>query len=201
MDAFEQFTKIPIGKKIAVLVLFMVLLGVAFWYVLYQDLMDDLVSLQQAQISLQNKLKEKTHAKQRYDDNRKRRDKLKDSYAAQIRALPPDTEMSSFLASLNTQAELVGLEILRVKPMTEEMADYYARIPVALSLKGTYHQLAKAFYLIGNLDRIINIENLDFAVVGAEESGVSLEANVLATTFRSVDKNSSKSPEKKKKRH
>ncbi len=95
----------------------------------------------------------------------------------------------------------MGLEILSVKPKKEEPAKYYARIPVELKLTGTFHQLAKFFYLVGNLDRIINIENISFEITGYEELSAILTANVLATTFRAVtetEKVEEKSKGKKK---
>jgi type IV pilus assembly protein PilO len=94
--------------------------------------------------------------------------------------------MSSFLASLNAQSDVVGLEILSVKPQPEEAAEYYARIPVQLELEGTFHQLAKFFFLIGSLDRIINVENINLRVVSIDQTATLMHAGVLATTFRSV---------------
>jgi type IV pilus assembly protein PilO len=117
---------------------------------------------------------------------------LKKSYGQQLRALPSETEMSSFLNSLNAQAEAVGLEIISVKPKKETAAKYYARIPVQLKLTGSYHQLAKFFYLVGSLDRIINIEDISLQVGSFVDSTPLISADVMATTFRSV------SEEKKK---
>jgi len=163
-----------------------ILAGVAFWFYDYQPLVEDLSSLKAEYANLQTEKKDAQKRKVTYDRDRRKRDELKRNYANQLRALPPDAEMSSFLASLNAQAELVGLEIQSVKPQNEEASKYYARIPVKLSLRGSFHQLAKFFYLVGNLDRIINIENISLKTSVIEESGALLNADVLATTFRSI---------------
>ena len=125
------------------------------------------------------------------------------AHGQQVRALPGDAEISSFLESLNTQAELVGLEIFSVKPRKEEPSKYYARIPVELKLTGTYYQLAKFFYLVGNLDRIINIEDITLEIKSFEESNAVLTAGVLATTFRALaeePKGSANKPDNKKRK-
>ena len=114
--------------------------------------------------------------------------------------LPPNSEMASFLNNLNAQAELVGLEILAVKPLDEEPARYYARIPVQLKLRGSFHQMSKFFFLVGNLDRIINIEDINLGDGEMDESGIVLTAEVLATTFRSVQPRDSEKNDKKKKK-
>ena len=37
---------------------------------------------------------------------------------------------------------------------------FFARVPMKLTLPGKFHQIAKFFYGVGQLDRIINIENI-----------------------------------------
>lgn len=186
MGVFEQITKFPIKKKILVLTAVMFVIGGAFWFFYYAPMQTEFGELKDTYERLQRENDDAVRRKATYDKDRKRRDDLKTAYGQQLRALPTESEMSSFLNSLNTQAELVGLEILSVKPRKEEPSKYYSRIPVELSLNGTYHQLAKFFYLVGNLDRIINIENISLQFNKFEESNVVLTANVLATTFRAV---------------
>ncbi len=196
MNALEQLTKIALPKKIAVLLVIVVLVGVGYYYFLYLAVAEDLKTLENQHVTLQQQKRDAERRKSTYDKDRHRRDELKKSYAQQLRALPADAEMSSFLNSLNSQAELVGLDLLAVKPKKEEPAQYYARIPVELELRGDFLQLAKFFYLVSSVDRIINIENISFKVKGVDDSGIQLSANVLATTFRSIQK-SAKGPKKK----
>jgi type IV pilus assembly protein PilO len=72
------------------------------------------------------------------------------------------------------------------------------RIPVELKLGGSFHQLAKFFYLVGNLDRIINIEDINLKTSNVEEAETILDAEVLATTFRSLQTNEAAKGTKKK---
>jgi type IV pilus assembly protein PilO len=192
MSALDQVIKLSLKKKLAILVGVWVLVGAGFWFVYYAPLNEELATLQENHTSLQRERNDVNKRKATYEKDRQRRDELKKSYGQQLRALPSDTEMSSLVNSLNAHAELVGLEIESVKPRKEEAAQYYARIPVQLHLKGTYYQLAKFFYLVGNLDRIINIENISLKLSGFEESSAILSAEVLATTFRSVQKEGKK---------
>jgi type IV pilus assembly protein PilO len=62
--------------------------------------------------------------------------------------------------------------------------EMHVRIPVNLSIRGRYHQVAKFFYNVSRLERAINMENIrltDPELVGDE---VRLKVEVLATTFR-----------------
>jgi len=187
MSALETLTKTPLPKKIFFLVLLMLVLGAAFWFTVYSPVTEEYSDALSKHDTLQSKLRDAEKRKRTYDEDRQRRDEMQKASTKQFQALPPDTEMSSFLASLNAQSDVVGLEILSVKPQPEEAAEYYARIPVQLELEGTFHQLAKFFFLIGSLDRIINVENINLRVLSLDQSGAMLRAGVLATTFRSIE--------------
>ncbi len=196
MNALEQLNKITLIKKILVLLAVLVLFGLGYWYLYHSKLTEELEDLENQQTQLLQQKQDALRRKSTYDRDRHRRDELKKSYAQQLRALPSEAEMSSFLNSLSSQAELVGLELQSVKPKQEEAAQYYARIPVELKLEGSFLQMAKFFYLVANVDRIINIENISFKASASDDSGIVLTASVLATTFRSVEGSDS---DKKKK--
>lgn len=186
MSAFEQIVKLSPKKKAGILLLSMVLVAAFCWLVYLDPMQTELSGLEGRRASLEDERADANRRKATYDKDRKRRDELKKFHGQQLRALPTETEMSSFLNSLNTQAELVGLEITSVKPKKEEKEKYYARIPVHLKLSGSYHQLAKFFYLVGSLDRIINIENITLRLADFVDANPLITAEVLATTFRAV---------------
>ncbi|HUT78829.1 MAG TPA: type 4a pilus biogenesis protein PilO [Polyangia bacterium] len=186
MAALEQLTRMPLSRKIAAIAVVMLLLGAGGWFFYYQPVVEELDTLVKKQASLRKNLAEAERRKKTYDDDRRKRDELQLASTKQLQILPPDTEIASFLNNLNAQSDLVGLEILSVKPLVEQARNYYARIPVKLKLRGTYHQLTKFFYLVGNIDRIINIEDITLKGAEHDDSGVTMMAEVMATTFRSV---------------
>ena len=199
MNIYEQLTKLSVKKKALVLLLLVVVIGAGFWFVYLSPMRSELEGLRSKHDSLIGERKNINQRKATYEKDRKRRDELKKSYGQQLRALPSETEMSSFLNSLNAQAEAVGLEIISVKPKKEEKAKYYARIPVQLSLVGSYHQLAKFFYLVGSLDRIINIEDISLQLKTVVDSSPLIGADVKATTFRAISSEEGKGKKKEKK--
>ncbi len=197
MSAIDQLMKLSVKKKVVALVVLVCLVGIIFWFFFHSPLRDELDGLKKDHAGFQQERADANRRKATYEKDRTKRDELKKNVAQQLRALPSDAEMSSFLNSLNTQSELVGLEIVSVTPQKEEISKYYAKIPVKLTLEGTFHQLAKFFYLVGSLDRIINIENITFKLKEIEESGAVLTADVLATTFRAIqDASKQPTPEK-----
>ena len=197
MNLFEQLTKTSLPRKLAILVGIVVLIAVGYWFVFYSAASEELEARIREHETFLKQKQQAVQQKANYDRDRRRLDELKENFSQQILALPAETNMSSFLDNLNAQAELVGLEILSVKPQSEQATENYMRIPVELKLNGTYHQLAKFFYLVGNLDRIINIENIELKTSAVSDAETLLDAKVLATTFRSL-KTGDKSQAKKK---
>jgi type IV pilus assembly protein PilO len=101
-----------------------------------------------------------------------------------MRVLPEQAEMASFLQDLNRLAETSGLSIRTVEPRPEEQAEHFVKLPVALRVSGRYHQLARFFYNVSRLERAISMENIklgDPALVGED---VVLDVQVMATTYR-----------------
>ncbi len=183
----DQFYKMPVAKKALILGVVMMLVGLVFWYAYYSPLTEELDSQKTQYTRARTELAEVEKRKKTYDEDLQRREDLKIASVKQREMLPVETEMPSFLNNLNTVADLTGLEILAVKPLEASPEKYYARIPVELTLRGNYLQFSKFFYQVGKLDRIINLENLNFTRPEITESGVQLNVVVLATTFRALE--------------
>lgn len=194
MAALDEFAKIPASRKVAGVLVLLLITGVAYYFARYQSLSNEHDRLRARQGALQTQEREFLQKRDTYETDVRRLAQLREHFATQSRILPPDAEMSSFLDHLNNHAELAGLEIARVEPRDEEGVGFYAKIPVELHLKGRYHDLSKFFYNIGQLERVINVENIQLDVVASgsreaedTEIGVVLQAKVLATTFRALE--------------
>ena len=104
-----------------------------------------------------------------------------------MKVLPTSAEIPSFLQSLHAQAELSGLNILAFEKDAETRQSFYATIPVKMAISGTYHQITKFFYSVGNLKRIVNIQDVLLDKPKKTDQGVRLEAKFVASTFRFIE--------------
>jgi type IV pilus assembly protein PilO len=80
------------------------------------------------------------------------------------------------------------VESVRAPAQPVEM---YVKIPIKMSFTGTYHQIDRFFKQVGELKRIVNIEDLSLDPVSlgvAPEQTNQLKANFVATTFMFTDK-------------
>ncbi len=104
-----------------------------------------------------------------------------------VKILPATTEYPAFLSSIQNVANLVGVELQAWTPLEEVPEEFYARVPMRLELVGRFHHLAKFFYNVGQLERIINMENISLEKPEVVDGEIRLHAEVLATAFHAVD--------------
>jgi type IV pilus assembly protein PilO len=101
-----------------------------------------------------------------------------------MRALPEKEEIPSLLTSISRSGQDVGLEFLLFEPKAEVRKDFYAEIPVAMQIKGGYHDLAMFFDKVARLSRIVNVRDIS---MGRAKDSQDLSASCTAVTYKFVE--------------
>jgi type IV pilus assembly protein PilO len=156
----ERFSNTPLQHKIAGLALAMAALGGLFYMLLYSGLSEEADRLKRKVAELEQEKADYEDKKQKYMAFRAEVEKLLQEKKELVKVLPSRAEISSFLQSLHAKAELAGLTILNFDKQAERRRDFYAVIPVNMSITGTFHQISKFFYSIGQLKRIVNVRDV-----------------------------------------
>ena len=105
-------------------------------------------------------------------------------FKSAMKALPEKEEIPSLLTSISRSGQDVGLEFLLFEPKNEVRKDFYAEIPVAMQIKGGYHDLAMFFDKVARLSRIVNIRDIS---VGRTKDSQDLSASCTAVTYKFVE--------------
>ena len=182
-EILEKFSAIPAAQKFLILLVVMGLMG-AGWYTLsFQDMDDGLESARRDTQRLNNELtaeNAKVANLRKFEEEvellKKQREEMTDR-------LPADEEIASLLQKIHGQGKIVGLEINRFEREAPQLADLFVRIPVKMTLNGTFHQIATFFYYVGKLTRIVNVENISLVATQKELGTATLMATCTATTF------------------
>ena len=117
-------------------------------------------------------------------------------YKTAMRALPEKEEIPSLLTSISRSGQDVGLEFLLFEPKSEVRKEFYAEIPVAMQVRGGYHDLAIFFDKVARLSRIVNIKNIE---MGRAKDSMDLNTSCTAVTYKFVEPAPPKKDNKKKK--
>ncbi len=83
-------------------------------------------------------------------------------------ALPDKEEIPLLLTSVSQFGHDAGLEFILFEPKAEVAKDFYAEIPVSITVAGTYHHVGTFFDKVSNLHRIVNIKDIKMAPPGKD---------------------------------
>ena len=176
---------------------FVVIAGI-FIYFLYLPKYEKINSLKKQLTDLEQKL---STAKRNAADLKKFQAKMKEAEAQfnmAMKKLPETKEIPSLLTAISDSGQQVGLEFLLFEPKKEKKKEFYAEIPVAMSLRGDYHNLAIFFDQVARLNRIVNITNIQMTrAKGKGKAAGELIAKCTAVTYKFIDE---PPPKKKKKK-
>lgn len=137
---------------------------------------------------LDRDLAEKSEIAQNLNERRREMDVLEQKLAEALTELPENKDLEELLAQLNDIGKKSGLEISKVEPGKEATTggEFFARIPIKMSVNGSYHEIAMFLQELANMRRIVNVNNIKLGTPAVKNEKVMLQSTFLATTFRFV---------------
>ena len=192
-------------QRILISSVFFILIVGTFVYFFYWPKFEKIASLKTELTKLEKKL---ATAKRNAADLKKFQAKMKEAEAQFNRAmkkLPEKEEIPSLLTAISDSGQAVGLDFLLFEPKAEKKKEFYAEIPVAMSLQGDYDNLAIFFDQVARLNRIVNIENIKMSrgkkgKNSSASSSKALTATCTAVTYKFIDEPPKKVSKKKKRK-
>jgi type IV pilus assembly protein PilO len=180
----QSFATQPPAVKVAVAIFVAAGLGALYYFALHAPMDEAIASANVRYVQLQDEMQQAEMRQREYIRLREELAAREGLDRANMRVLPAEAEIPSFLQDLNRLAETSGLHIRFVEPRPEEPDVHYVRVPVALRLSGRYHQLARFFYNVSRLERAISMENIRLGEPRRVDADTILDVQVLATTYR-----------------
>lgn len=194
----EKILKLPTKQKVALLIFLMVLEGVGLFFGLYQPKIKVLKELQTKLETLQNQINEDKKVADNLPKYKKDYEQLQNELKMALTELPNQKEIPSLLTSISSAGKNAGLDFLLFRPKPEEPKDFYAAVPVDISVSGSFYNVADFFVAVSNLPRIVNMNNVNFSDIKTVNGRIMLKVSCLATTFRFLDKKEIKDEKKSK---
>ena len=189
MDKYlDQFVKAPPATKFGGLAAAVVLMTAANFFFVIQPLEEQMDRLRAEQRKLDLDLAEKSEIAQNLNERRREMDVLEQKLAEALTELPESKDLEELLAQLNDIGKKSGLEISNVQPGREATngGEFFARIPIKMTVKGNYHEIAMFLQELANMRRIVNVNNIKLTGATVRSEKVILQSSFLATTFRFV---------------
>ncbi|GAM07843.1 pilus assembly protein, PilO [Geobacter sp. OR-1] len=171
-----------------------------FFFGLQQPKLKELKKQQNNLAKLHEQVQEKKKIADQLPKFKSEYAKLQKDLESALTELPNQKEIPSLLTSITNVGKAAGLDFLLFKPKAEAAKGFYAEVPVDITVSGSFMNVANFFIAVGNLPRIVNIGNVNFADIkyDKDKGRTNLRVNCLATTFRFLDKKEIKDDKKKK---
>lgn len=196
----EKILKLPNKQKITILIAVLIVEAVALLYFLYLPKHKVLIELKEQHQKLQAEVEEKTKIANNLPKIQKEYNDLNIELEKALTELPNSKEIPSLLTSITATGKNAGLDFLVFRPKAEIVKDFYADVPVDITVSGSYYSVANFFAAVSNLPRIVNIANVDFVEVKSVNNRMMAKVNCLATTFRFLGKEEIKNDKNKPKK-
>ncbi len=171
-------------KIFMVILLIIAILGAGIWF----NTMSQLETLETAQ-KKENQLKQTFEAKQHkatsLDAYKQQLIDMKRSFGSMLRQLPGETEVSKLLVDISQAGLSNGLEFELFKPEKERPVDFYAELPIKISVKGDFHQFGSFVSDVVALPRIVTLHDIEISRKSDKDTELSMRAT--AKTFRYLE--------------
>lgn len=185
-QAGSTLDRLPAVGKVGLGLLFVVLFAALYFVVFYDDVASAISSAKQQELQLTTQLRQSEESKAEYQKDLEEKTKREQLAREQKKILPDDAETPAFLAALQGVATISGVNLTSWSPVDQVPMQFYAKVPMKLTLTGKFHQVAKFFYGVGQLDRIINVEDIHIKAPKKQGDDIEVDVECLATAFRAV---------------
>jgi type IV pilus assembly protein PilO len=174
-------------RALTTAVCFLVVALALIYFFVWQDRMPELQQREDQEQALRNEYRTK-HAKaanlalykQQLAD-------IEKSFGALLRQLPSKTEVPNLLVDISQTGLAAALQEKLFQPGQEVKKDFYAELPIKITLTGSYHDFGAFVSGIAALPRIVTLH--DIQITPMEKSGGfdQLQLDVTAKTYRYLD--------------
>jgi len=224
--SMDSIAKLSTPKKLLILLAVVVVILGLYGYLVYLPQQARLSGLRLELGKLNKELEESKAIARDLAKFKKEVENLQRQLTLALAQLPNKKEIPSLLRNISSLGKGSGLEFLLFKPKPEERVrtqiagpgkpkpaasgkpaesdkpkptepeEFYARVPLELTMLGSYHNVATFFDKISKLDRIINVLNFSMGDVKQVGGETVVKISCLATTFRFLETKEEGSAEK-----
>lgn len=175
------------AQKIAILVVAVILMVALYYSFLFAPKADEVAKLADSVEIARNEKTVKTQKAANLSRLRQDLQRLDAELKKAIAQLPEKKEIPELLSSISSKAQQSGLDVLLFRPRAESYQEFYAEVPVDITVKGNFHNTVSFFDEVGRMDRLVNIDNIGFKNPTVSGDSVVLETTSVATAFRFLD--------------
>lgn len=177
-------------KAVLLAVLFLLLLAAGYYFLLSPEL-ETLDQEKAKEQQLKDVFLQKKSQAINLEAYRAQMVEIEKTFGALLRQLPDKSQIDGLLTDINQAGLSRGLEFELFKPGNETQAEFYAEMPIAIKVQGTYHDLGAFASDISKLSRIVTISDVSVQPKSKDAKTVNTDTilmmEAVAKTYRYLD--------------
>ena len=178
----------PAIPKLAALIGILTGILVGAYFLDWQGQIEELEKGKSEEIKLKDDYLAKKKTSINLDLHKQQVREIEQSFGALLKQLPNRAQMDALLVDINQAGLGRGLQFDLFRPAPSESAkDFYAELPIAIKVTGSYHDMGAFASDIGQLSRIVTLNDMTLNVGSAKDGGGILTMDATAKTFRYLD--------------
>jgi type IV pilus assembly protein PilO len=178
----DDIKNMPPKRKAMLIIVVFILLGFAYYSVYLQQALADKGKLEENLATLKQQIAQKQMVIEEMKRFEKDIANLKKDLDIATAKLPEQKEIPGLLISVSEAGGYGGEEFILFEPMAPVWKEFYAELPVKITVNGGYHDTAQFFERVAKLPRIVNISNIAMEKA-KNESKSSLTTTCLIKTY------------------
>ena len=182
----ENIGEWPTPVKLALLLIVMVVIIYAGWHFDIQDLRTTIENEQRKEVEQIASLESKQRQAANLEALKVQMQEMQQSFGDMLRQLPNKTEVAGLLIDISQTGLAAGLEFELFKPAKEVPTEFYAELPIQITVVGNYHKFGEFISGIAALPRIVTTHDVNIQKRGDQQSDV-LVLQAIAKTYRALD--------------
>ena len=175
----EQMAIWPFEVKVVVAAFVAILLAGVGYFVVVKDKLPVLEQAHQTEQDLKRSYRSKYAIAANMEAYQAQLDQLKQDFATMLKSLPTSNETPGLLDDITFVGTSAGLTFKQLNWQQEIPKEFYAELPIQISVTGGYHQFGQFLSDIAGLPRIVTVH--DFEI---QTSGSALNLQLQAKTYR-----------------
>ena len=181
---FKNLAAAPLPVKlIGILLGCIALIFAGYWFIISDEL-DAYTESQKKEQGLRETYLNKKALAINLETYKLQMKEMQQTFGTMLRQLPNTNEVPDLLIDI-TQAGLGrGLEFVLFKPEKEKPIDFYAELPIRITVNGSYHELGQFVSDVATLPRIVTLGEI--SIDGGGKS-TKLVMSALAKTYRYIE--------------
>lgn len=173
----------PLLPRVATLLALFAAIVAGGWWFDWSDQFATLEVREREELTLKEDWLSKKRQAVNLVEYRRQLSEIDRQFGALLKQLPNRSEIESLLADINQAGLGRGLQFELFKPGSEGSKDFYAELPIAVRVTGSYHDLGEFVSDVAQMPRIVTLN--DIAIEAMKEGNLKFDAT--AVTYRYLD--------------